>query len=63
MARRDVSRQVSLMQAGLDDQLRGFLAGPFSIQVGENIDPVDLCMVPLKNPICFLAQTSCKDRR
>jgi hypothetical protein len=30
------------MQAGSDDQLRGFSAGPFSIQVWENIHRVNV---------------------
>jgi hypothetical protein len=37
-----IKSQVSQMQADSDDQLRGFLAGPFSIQVGENIHRVEL---------------------
>jgi hypothetical protein len=39
------------MQDGSDDQLRGFLAGPFSIQMGNNIDRVDLYVAPLKNSV------------
>jgi hypothetical protein len=46
-----IKSQVSLMQTGLIDQLREFLAGPFSIQVGENIHQVDLYVLLLKNPI------------
>jgi hypothetical protein len=44
-----IKSQVSLIQAGSDDQLRGFLAGPFSIQVGESIHRVDLYVAPMKN--------------
>jgi hypothetical protein len=39
------------MQGGSDNQLRGFLAGPFSIEVEKNIHGVDLYVVPLKNPM------------
>jgi hypothetical protein len=39
------------MQAGVDARLKGFIAGPFSIQVGENIQEVDLYVAQLKDPI------------
>jgi hypothetical protein len=44
-----IKSQVSLMQAGSDGELRGFLTGPFSIQVGESIHRVDLYVLPIKN--------------
>jgi hypothetical protein len=50
-----IKTQVSLMQTGSDDQLRGFLAGPFSIHVGDNMDPSSgLVHGALKEPYMFL---------
>jgi hypothetical protein len=46
-----VKRYITLMQAGVDARLKGFIAGPFSIQVGENIQEVDLYVAPLKDPM------------
>jgi hypothetical protein len=44
-----------LDEAGLDDQLRGFLTGLFSIQRGGgNIHRVDLYEASLENPVSWL---------
>lgn len=46
-----VKREVTLLQGGTGAQLSGFIAGPFSIQVGENVHEVDLYVAPLKDPM------------
>jgi hypothetical protein len=48
------------MQAGVDARLKGFIAGPFSIQVGENIQEVDLYVAPLKDPMLLETDFLCK---
>jgi hypothetical protein len=55
-----VKRYVTLMQAGVDARLKGFIAGPFSIQVGENIQEVDLYVAPLKDPMLLGIDFLCK---
>jgi hypothetical protein len=55
-----VKRYVTLMQVGVDARLKGFIAGAFSIQVGENIQEVDLYVAPLMGPMLLEIDFLCK---
>ena len=44
-----VRRRVTLLQAGDGARLKGFIAGPFVVQAGQNVHQVDLNIAPLKD--------------
>lgn len=46
-----IKKHIILMQPGAGTRLEGFIAGPFSTQVGENVHNVDSYVAPLKDPM------------